>query len=100
MAQDKKTLVVNAVVDVDGPDKTMWIAQVVGDASPFSGLFAWGQNFADARASLAQVVWAAVSGGAFPGLAHSGLSADDLAAVQVLATTRKTFTAEQLSEAV
>lgn len=95
---DEKILVINAVVDVDGPDKTMWVAQVVADGSPFAGLFAWGDNFAGARAGLAQVVWAAVAGGA-EGLASAGVAAADIAAVRVLATTRKTFSATELAEA-
>ncbi len=84
-----KIVQVHATIDVtdiaDG-DPTVWLARAV-DGSPFAGLYAVGDSFADARRSLAELVWLAVRHGAV----DVDVTAEELAAVRVLATTHKTF---------
>ena len=89
--EQTKVLVVPAYVDVADPDKSQWVARSTAPpASPFAGLFAFGADFASARKALASTVWEAVCGGS------TGLVAAEVAAVRVLALTRKTFTCQEL----
>lgn len=60
MNDEHKVLVIPAVADRDAGGS--WVAEVAHPASPFAGLFAWGDSFATARAGLAELAWAALSG--------------------------------------
>ena len=82
---DNNTLVVQAWADIADDTHTQWKAATVSDNSPYAGLYAFGQSFAEAREALASLVWAAVNAGIGN---HNPANID---AVRILATTRKTF---------
>lgn len=94
MNDEHKVLVIPAVADRDAGGS--WVAEVADPASPFAGLFAWGDSFTTARAGLAEVAWAALSGGA-EGFEHAGVDPAAVAAVRIVATTRKTFPVARLA---
>lgn len=79
-------LQVPATIDIADPDKSSWAA--TGAAAPFEGIFSVGDSFADARRSFAEVIALSITTGT---IVVDGLDPNDIAAVRVLATTRKTF---------
>ncbi len=81
----RRVFPVAATVAVDGTDGRLWTAQVAGGDIRVEGLFAWGDSFDEARERVAQVVLLALEG--------DGAAFD---AVQVFATTRKTYSAVEL----
>ncbi len=87
---DQGVLMVPAFVDIADADHKQWRADGV-PGTPVDGMFAFGDDFASARKAFASMVFAAVQGGVF-----DGIDAADVAAVRVLATTRKTFVAADL----
>lgn len=88
MVVDGKVMVVPAVIDIDEPDKSSWLAQVAeAEDSPLYGLFGRGESFAAARKALAHNIWLQ--------LQVTGEAAF-LEGVRILATTRKTFDAATL----
>ena len=85
-------LAIPAYVDVTDPTKTEWVAKVAGmPGQAFAGLFASGPSFAEAREALAATVYEALKSGS------EGVSAQDVTAVRILATTRKTFSVATLA---
>jgi len=87
-----QVLQVPSIIDIADSDKTQWQAIALPD-TPFEGLFAFGDNFAEARKAFASVIAQSVAGGA---VTLEGLNPADLIAVRVLATTRKTFSVNDL----
>lgn len=81
----RRVFPVAATVAVDGTDARLWAAQVAGGDVRVEGLFAWGDSFEEARERVAQVVLLALEG--------DGAAFD---AVQVFATSRKTYSAVEL----
>lgn len=90
----QRVLQVPAIIDIADNDKTQWQAIAV-PGTLFEGLFAFGVDFAEARKAFASVVVASITGGA---ITVEDLNPADLAAVRVLATTRKTFPVSDLAE--
>ena len=86
-----RVLQVPAVIDITETDKSIWGAR--GLAEPFEGIFSVGTSFAEARKAFAEVVALGVTTG---GIKVDGLDPAELASVRVLATTRKTFTLDEL----
>lgn len=91
---DQHVLAVPAIIDIADESKTQWSAHGI-PGSPFSGLFALGDDFKSARQAFAEVVADAVTHGA---VTIEGFDPKTLAAVRVLATTRKTFPVDNLDE--
>ncbi|MDH5615533.1 MAG: hypothetical protein OEY62_03240 [Acidimicrobiia bacterium] len=92
----QRVLQVPAIIDIADDQKTQWQAIAV-PGTLFEGLFAFGDNFAEARKAFAAVIAESVAGGA---VTVEDLEPADLAAVRVLATTRKTFSVTDLGEPV
>lgn len=89
---EPSVITVPAHLDVADESHRQWVARVALPAgSPFAGLFAFGRDFATARKALAGVVWDAIAGGV------EGVPSGGLAAVRIVALTRKTFKIEELS---
>ncbi|MBW3615612.1 MAG: hypothetical protein KY439_09945 [Actinobacteria bacterium] len=86
-------LAIPAYIDVTDPTtKTEWVAKVAGmPGEAFVGLFAFGPTFADARKALAHTVYESLKSGS------EGVAAQEISAVRILATTRKTFSTETLA---
>jgi hypothetical protein len=79
-------LAIPAYIDVTDATKTEWVAKVVGvPGQPFAGLFAFGPSFAEARKALAGTVYESLKSGG------EGVAVQEVTAVRILATTRKTF---------
>ena len=87
-------VIVPATADVVTADKTQWVAKAaVPQGQPLAGLFGFGDTFPAARKALAEVVWAAVKGGA------AGIDPAEVKAVRIFATTRKSFPVAELDAA-
>ena len=85
-------ITIPAHLDIADQSRRQWVAKVALPAgSPFAGLFAFGRDFAGARKALAAVVWDAITGGV------EGVPSEGLAAVRIVALTRKTFSVKELS---
>lgn len=81
-----KTVVeVHAFADRDGDQWRCWAQPI----APWTGLFAWGDNFQEAREGLAEAAWTQ--------LAASNTDTSGVAAVRILCVTRKTFGVNDLS---
>lgn len=91
----KQVLQVHANIDIANSAKTQWEATVL-PGNDLSGIFAFGNDFADARQSLASMVAQAVRSGA---VTIGNVDPNDLGAVRIMATTRKTFGIDALIEA-
>lgn len=88
-------LAVQATIDVIAEDKSQWGAIGV-PGTGFGGIFAVGDSFHDARRTFAEIAALAIKNGA---IVIDGCDPNDVAAIRVLATTRKTFAIEDLAEA-
>lgn len=86
-------VVIPAYIDVTDATKTEWVAKVAGmPGQAFAGLFAFGPGFAEAREALAATVYESLKSGS------EGVSAQEVTAVRILATTRKTFSVATLAD--
>jgi hypothetical protein len=88
-------LVIPAQIDRSAPGNDAdpsWTATTFCPGEALSGLFASGDDFADARKNVAQLVWDVVQSGSI-----EDVDPVDIDAIRVMAITRKTFTAEALS---
>lgn len=90
MTTTTSVAVVHAIADVMDPGVSdtpkVW-ATHGAPSTPFEGLYGMGDTFAAARKQLAANVWLALSTGAL----ELDVPTGQIAAVRVLATTRKTF---------
>jgi hypothetical protein len=85
-------LAIPAYIDVTDATKTEWVAKVAGmPGEPFAGLFAFGPSFAEARKALAATVYESLKSGS------EGVAVQEVTAVRILATTRKTFSVATLA---
>ena len=90
---NQRVLQVPAIIDIADADKSQWQAIAV-PGTVFEGLFAFGADFAEARKAFASMIATSVASGA---VAVEDLNPDELGAVRVLATTRKTFAVSDLT---
>ena len=89
---EPSVITVPAHLDIADEGRRQWVARVALPAGvPFAGLFAFGRDFAAARKALAGVICDAIVGGV------EGAPSEGLAAVRIVALTRKTFPLEELS---
>lgn len=69
----------------------IWVAEICDAGSPLCGLFSWGLTLSEARSGLARTAWAALCDGTL------GVKPDEVDAIRLLTTTRKTYRAAQLA---
>ena len=87
-------LAIPAYIDVTDATKKEWVAKVAGmPGQAFAGLFAFGPSFAEAREALAGTIYESLKSGS------EGVSAQEVTAVRILATTHKTFSVASLGGA-